>query len=251
MGGRTATLIPACSVATAASASTAGWIAGQPAGRWPVAPTAPTASSSSMKPPRSQPDTAHARCACPGNTGDGARTPCELPDVELVGYENPTELKRLKRRTLRSTAQRYGRGLGYRNAAFRPQSKMRTIIRSPILMSRRVELGKKVAAFRGSAGAAPQVLLRALGLPLIPPRGLGVYERQELPGECRPARFVLVLEIGENVAGMRPREVRPFRQRRGVVVEPAQPQVPEVCGAHRRRDQLIALRDAQRRSGVV
>jgi hypothetical protein len=39
--------------------------------------------SSSMKPPRSQPGTAHARCACPGSTGDGARTPCELSHVEV------------------------------------------------------------------------------------------------------------------------------------------------------------------------
>src|SRR3989454_9661261 len=78
-----------------------------------------------------------------------------------------------------------------------------------------------------------------------------LHQFQEVLGERGPARFVLVLEIHEHVAGERPDEVCPFRQRSGIVVEAPQTQVTEARRLHRGRRQVLALRDAERRARIA
>src|SRR5438445_4615489 len=78
-----------------------------------------------------------------------------------------------------------------------------------------------------------------------------LHQFQELLGERGSARFVLVLEIHEHLARERPDEVRPFRQRCGIVVEAPQTQVTEARRLHRGRRQVFALGDAERRAGIA
>src|SRR5207302_2082166 len=78
-----------------------------------------------------------------------------------------------------------------------------------------------------------------------------LHQFQEVLGERGPARLVLVLEIHEHLAGERPDEVCPFRQRSGIVVEAPQTQVTEARCLHRGRRQVLALRDAERRARIA